>query len=247
MPDPAKVLADFKPEGGPRVIAARVHGVLKSAFTGPPELAKDQKRPENFPDYKAQTDGPANLVVVADSDILADRFWVRVSGLLRPADRDAVQRQRPVRRQPDRHAGRRRRADRAALARRHQPSVHPGEPDAERGGSEVPPDRAGVAEAPGRHREAVAHAAPGAERQRAGQRAGGDHAGAARRDRCRAQGHRRYAPAIARGAVRPEPRHLAAGDRAARVQHRTGAGVAGDRWRSCWASCAAAVARGHGA
>src|SRR6185312_9813147 len=79
MPDPARILADFKPEGGPRVIAARVHGVLKSAFTGPPELAKDQKRPENFPDYKAQTDGAANLVVVADSDVLADRFWVRIS------------------------------------------------------------------------------------------------------------------------------------------------------------------------
>ena len=79
MPDPAKILADFKPSGGPRVIAARIHGVLKSAFTGPPELAKDQKRPENFPAYKAQTDGPANLVVVSDSDILADRFWVRVS------------------------------------------------------------------------------------------------------------------------------------------------------------------------
>ena len=79
MPDPAKILADFKPEGGPRVIAARIRGVLKSAFTGPPELAKDQKRPENFPDYKAQTDGPANLVVAADSDILADRFWVRIT------------------------------------------------------------------------------------------------------------------------------------------------------------------------
>jgi ABC-type uncharacterized transport system involved in gliding motility auxiliary subunit len=79
MPDPAKVLAEFKPSGGPRVIAARIHGVLKSAFTGPPELAKEQKRPENFPEYKAQTNGPANLVVVADSDILADRFWVRIS------------------------------------------------------------------------------------------------------------------------------------------------------------------------
>ncbi len=78
-PDPAKVLANFKPEGGQRLIAARVHGVLKSAFTGQPELAKDQKRPENFPEHKAQTDGPANLVVVADSDILADRFWVRIS------------------------------------------------------------------------------------------------------------------------------------------------------------------------
>ena len=79
MPDPAKILADFKPEGGPRVVAARIHGVLKSAFTGPPTLAPDQKRPDNFPDYKAATDGAANLVVVGDSDILADRFWVRVS------------------------------------------------------------------------------------------------------------------------------------------------------------------------
>ena len=79
MPDPSKILANFKPEGGPSVIAARIHGVLKSAFTGPPDLAKDQKRPDNFPAHKAQTDAPANLVVVADSDILADRFWVRVS------------------------------------------------------------------------------------------------------------------------------------------------------------------------
>jgi ABC-type uncharacterized transport system involved in gliding motility auxiliary subunit len=78
-PDPAKVLANFKPEGGPRVIAARVHGVLKSAFSEPPPLEKDQKRPDNFPVHKAQTDGPANMVVVADSDILADRFWVRVA------------------------------------------------------------------------------------------------------------------------------------------------------------------------
>lgn len=78
-PDPAKLLAGFKPEGGPRVIAARVRGMLKSAFTGPPELTEGQKRPDNFPAFKAQTDGPANMVVAADSDILADRFWVRVA------------------------------------------------------------------------------------------------------------------------------------------------------------------------
>jgi ABC-type uncharacterized transport system involved in gliding motility auxiliary subunit len=78
MPDPAKILATFKPQGGPRVIAARVHGVLKSAFSGPPPLSGDQKRPDGFPEHKTQTDGPANLVVVADSDILADRFWVQI-------------------------------------------------------------------------------------------------------------------------------------------------------------------------
>jgi ABC-type uncharacterized transport system involved in gliding motility auxiliary subunit len=77
-PDPARVLADFKPSGGARVVAARIRGVLKSAFTGPPELPKGEKRPDNFPAFKAETDGPANIVVVADTDILADRFWVRV-------------------------------------------------------------------------------------------------------------------------------------------------------------------------
>ena len=78
-PDPSKLLASFKPDGQQRVVAARVRGVLKSAFTGPPELAKDQKRPDSFPDHKAATDGPANMVVIADSDILADRYWVRIA------------------------------------------------------------------------------------------------------------------------------------------------------------------------
>jgi ABC-type uncharacterized transport system involved in gliding motility auxiliary subunit len=79
MPEPAKILADFKPEGGPRVIAARVRGQLKSAFTGPPDLPADKKRPDDFPAYKAETDGPVNMVVAADADILADRYWVRIS------------------------------------------------------------------------------------------------------------------------------------------------------------------------
>ena len=76
-PDPAKILSAFQPDGMPRVIAARVRGVLKSAFEGPPDPPQGEKRPENFPAHIAQTSGPANLVVVADSDILADRFWVR--------------------------------------------------------------------------------------------------------------------------------------------------------------------------
>ncbi len=78
-PEPAKLLAEFRPDGKQRVVAARVRGMLKSAFTGPPDLPTDEKRPDNFPAYIASTSAPANMVVVADSDILSDRFWVRVA------------------------------------------------------------------------------------------------------------------------------------------------------------------------
>jgi ABC-type uncharacterized transport system involved in gliding motility auxiliary subunit len=76
FPEPAKILASFKPEGGPRVIAARVRGMLKSAFTGP---AGPAQAGGTLPAFKAQTDEPANMVVVADTDILADRYWVRIA------------------------------------------------------------------------------------------------------------------------------------------------------------------------
>ncbi len=75
QPNPAQILADFKPAGRPLVIAARVHGVLKSAFSGPPA---ELKPPAGAPPFRAQSDGPATLVVVGDTDLLADRFWVHV-------------------------------------------------------------------------------------------------------------------------------------------------------------------------
>ena len=82
-PNPVEILGNFKSEGGPYVIAARVRGVLKSAFTEAPPPGKDAngadvKRPDNFPAHIAVTAEPANLVIAADSDILADRFWVQV-------------------------------------------------------------------------------------------------------------------------------------------------------------------------
>jgi ABC-type uncharacterized transport system involved in gliding motility auxiliary subunit len=77
MPDPAKILGDFKPDGKVRVIAARVTGSLHSAFKGPPDLPKGVARDPKLPAYLPETKAPANLVVVADTDILADRFWVQ--------------------------------------------------------------------------------------------------------------------------------------------------------------------------
>jgi ABC-type uncharacterized transport system involved in gliding motility auxiliary subunit len=78
-PDPARILADFRPDGQRRVIGARVRGELASAFPdGPPPPPEGAERPADFPAHRARSEGAANFVVLADADILEDRFWVRV-------------------------------------------------------------------------------------------------------------------------------------------------------------------------
>jgi gliding motility-associatede transport system auxiliary component len=82
LADPVKILAGFKPAGHGYVIAARVSGMLHSAFKAPPPEAKgpDGKpvpRPKDFPAYIAETAKPAQMVVIADTDIMANRFWVQ--------------------------------------------------------------------------------------------------------------------------------------------------------------------------
>ena len=99
------------------MIAARVRGVLKSAFTAPPDLPQGQTRPANFPAHIAQTSGPANMVVVADSDILADRYWVRVADFFGQQQATPFSDNGPFVANLARHARRGRRADRAAQPR----------------------------------------------------------------------------------------------------------------------------------
>ena len=78
-PNPSRLLADFQADGQRRVLAARIRGPLPSAFPdGPPPPPEGQARPADFPAHRARTEGPANLVVINDSDLLEDRFWVRV-------------------------------------------------------------------------------------------------------------------------------------------------------------------------
>jgi ABC-type uncharacterized transport system involved in gliding motility auxiliary subunit len=77
-PNPARLLADFRPDGQSRVIMARLRGPLASAFEGPPPPPEGAERPADFPAHRARTEGPANLIVGNDADLLEDRFWVRV-------------------------------------------------------------------------------------------------------------------------------------------------------------------------
>ncbi len=68
-------MQQIEPTGKRYVIAARVSGPAKTAFPGgpPPGAAKSVQ-------LKASK-GPINVIVMADSDIFDDRFWVHVENL----------------------------------------------------------------------------------------------------------------------------------------------------------------------
>jgi len=80
--DPAGLLQAFEPAGQPLVLAARIRGPAKSAFPdGRPRDDEDKRAPPD-PDFIGASQGSINVVLVADSDILADRFWVQRQNFL---------------------------------------------------------------------------------------------------------------------------------------------------------------------
>jgi len=88
LPDPMVLFDGFQPTGEKYVIAARVQGPAKTAFPdGPPdqndeEDEDDDDEDEEKGDYLTESDGDINVVIFADSDLLADRFWVQTQNFL---------------------------------------------------------------------------------------------------------------------------------------------------------------------
>jgi len=89
--DPLRITNAFKPTGEQYVLAARLHGKLKTAFPeGPPKPAGEAAekpadgaaaapKPETAtPKQLMESAEETNVVVVADVDMLADGLWVRV-------------------------------------------------------------------------------------------------------------------------------------------------------------------------
>lgn len=71
LSDPSSLLANYTASGTPFVIAGRLTGTLATAF---PERKGDG--------HLAQSKEPAQVVLVADTDILSDRMWVQVRSFL---------------------------------------------------------------------------------------------------------------------------------------------------------------------
>lgn len=86
--EPESLVRDFKPEGR-FTIAARITGKVKSAFPdGNPTKNDDEDDDEDSvateetdTEHLAESAKPINIIVVADTDILEDKFWVRVQNI----------------------------------------------------------------------------------------------------------------------------------------------------------------------
>ncbi|MFH0351763.1 MAG: Gldg family protein [Chromatiales bacterium] len=78
--DPAALLRSFTPGDKALTLAARISGKVKTAFLkGRPKKLETDASDAGF---VAESKSPVNLIVVADTDLLSDRFWVQVQNFL---------------------------------------------------------------------------------------------------------------------------------------------------------------------
>lgn len=80
--DPNGLREGFEPGDKRLVLSARVTGPADTAFPDGPPLEEQEKRGPGDPDQLMQAADGINVIVTADTDILADRFWVRIDRFL---------------------------------------------------------------------------------------------------------------------------------------------------------------------
>jgi len=76
MPDVMGILRDFEPDGHSRMLSARVTGTAATAFPEGSPVAATEDDSVQAPSFLDTARKPINVIVVADTDLLADRFWV---------------------------------------------------------------------------------------------------------------------------------------------------------------------------
>ena len=83
VPDPKKLLAEYKPGDKPLWLAVRISGKAKSAFPdGPPKMDPSVEGDKNAPPatplpHVAESAESIGVIVVADCDMLSDQFWIQ--------------------------------------------------------------------------------------------------------------------------------------------------------------------------
>ncbi len=82
LPDPATLLDSFSPGDERLIMAGRLSGSLRTAFPdGPPNPPTnddgESTEPEDERDHLLESSDDANIIIVADVDLLSDRMWVQ--------------------------------------------------------------------------------------------------------------------------------------------------------------------------
>lgn len=97
--DPQQLLRNYKPGGEALVLAARIQGAVKTAFPDgkpavaakeekegdadkAPEQANAEETASDTHTHLADSQSDTNVLLVADTDLLQDRFWVIVQNML---------------------------------------------------------------------------------------------------------------------------------------------------------------------
>jgi ABC-type uncharacterized transport system involved in gliding motility auxiliary subunit len=79
LPDAGALLDDFKATGERYAVAARISGKLKSAYPDGRPAGGEGAAPTG--EHRAESVKDANVILVADTDVLADPLWVRTQNL----------------------------------------------------------------------------------------------------------------------------------------------------------------------
>lgn len=80
--DPESLIKGFHADRNGLVVAARISGPVDTAFPdGRPLAAKEKAAPPD-PNFVKTSKGGINVIVVADTDMLTDRFWVRMQRMM---------------------------------------------------------------------------------------------------------------------------------------------------------------------
>ena len=77
-PDVLGLLDRFRPDGDVHVLGARLTGEVATAFPdGPPSRTVAKTAADPDPPHLTRSRRPINVILVADADLLEDRFWLR--------------------------------------------------------------------------------------------------------------------------------------------------------------------------
>ena len=89
LPDPTLLMSEFEAGGEAFTLAARLDGVVESAFPDGTPAAAEEAQPgadegesgEPAAPHLARSAEPIQVIVIADSDLLADQNWARVEAV----------------------------------------------------------------------------------------------------------------------------------------------------------------------